>query len=93
MTTLVHEFFDQALELARQYQDGDVDFADLTGLCEEFAASFAERLTEQAESERASVTAKLEEVLLSAISSPNEPEKVKEALKELQTSLNRTPIY
>ena len=93
MTTLVHEFFDQALELASQYDNGDVNFADLTGLSEEFAASFAERLTEQAESERAGVTAKLEEVLLSAISSPNEPDKVKEALKELQTSLNRTPIY
>jgi hypothetical protein len=92
MNELVEEFAHQAADIAQQYESGAVNFADLTGLGEEFAASFAERIAELPEAGRAASCSTLENVLQAAISSGEKSDQAREALNELLLSLNRTPI-
>ena len=93
MNQLAEEFWDRALKIARQYEGGEVDFADLTGLSEEFAASFLQELTQLPETQRGPACLALENTLETAIDSRNETSNASEALNELLISLNRTPIY
>ncbi|HEY9280514.1 MAG TPA: hypothetical protein VIP51_10620 [Eoetvoesiella sp.] len=93
MNELVEDFWTRALKIARQYEAGEVDFADLTGLGEEFAASFTEGIAELPEQARAPTCSALENVLQTAITSKEESSNASEALNELLMSINRTPIY
>lgn len=93
MNQLIEEYWNRALKIARQYETGEVDFADLTGFSEEFAASFSQQLGDLPEPQRASASSALESTLEAAITSNTETGNASEALSELLISLNRTPIY
>lgn len=93
MNQLIEEYWNRALKIARQYEAGEVDFADLTGFSEEFAASFTQQLGNLPEPQRASASSALENTLETAITSKTETSNASEALNELLISINRTPIY
>ncbi|HUH86632.1 MAG TPA: hypothetical protein VL003_01095 [Pusillimonas sp.] len=93
MNELIEQYWARALKITRQYESGDVNFADLTGLGEEFAASFIEQLNELPEPLRATYCAGLETRLSTAIAQNGPDSPASQALGELRVSINRTPIY
>ncbi|OWT55624.1 hypothetical protein [Candidimonas nitroreducens] len=93
MNDIVDTFLAQALKIAAQYEGGQVAFADLTGLVDEFAATLAEQLSDLPESQRPSVTSALESRLEGGIKELAPDSRAAQALGELLQSLNRTPIY
>ncbi len=93
MNQIVEQYWPRALKIVREYETGDVNFADLTGLGEEFAASFIEQLNTLPEPQRAAQCAGLEAKLTEAIHANGEESNTGQALSELLVSINRTPIY
>jgi len=93
MNQIVDQYWPRALKIAREYEIGEVNFADLTGLSEEFAASFIEQLNAMPEPLRAAQCAGLEAKLTEAITSNGTESGAGQALSELLVSINRTPIY
>jgi len=93
MNELVEQYWSRALKIARQYDTGEVDFADLTGLGEEFAASFTDQINGFPEPLRATYCTGLESKLSAAINANGHESSAGQALNELLVSINRTPIY
>lgn len=93
MNELIEQYWARALKITRQYESGEVNFADLTGLGDEFAASFIEELNEMPEPLRAQYCAGLETKLGAAIAKNGSDSHASQALNELRVSINRTPIY
>lgn len=93
MNALVEQYWARALKIARQHETGEIDFADLTGLSDEFAASFTEQLNELPEALRTAQGTALEAKLQQALADSNISEHLSQALNELLISINRTPIY
>ena len=93
MNAIVDKYSAYALRLAAQYEGGQVAFADLTGLVEEFAAKFTEHLNDLPESQRAPTSSALEASLDTSLKTVNQDSNTAQALNEILLSLNRTPIY
>jgi len=93
MNEIVEQYWAQALKISRQYESGEVNFADLTGLSEAFAASFIEQVNELPEPLRGRYCAGLETRLTTAIGQHAQDSHASQALGELLVSINRTPIY
>lgn len=93
MNETIEQYWARALKITRQYESGDVNFADLAGLSDEFAASFIETLSEMPEPLRASHCAGLETRLSTAIAKNDPDTPATQALNELRVSILRTPIY
>ncbi|CAM5412000.1 hypothetical protein [Eoetvoesiella caeni] len=93
MNALVEQYWARALKIARQHETGEIDFADLTGLSDEYSASFTEQLNELPEALRTAQGTALEAKLQQAIGDDNTSEHTRQALNELLISINRTPIY
>jgi hypothetical protein len=93
MNDIVDTFSAQALKIAAQYEGGQVAFADLAGLVDEFAATLAEQLSDLPESQRPPITTALEARLDDRIKELAPDSRSAQALGELLQSLNRTPIY
>lgn len=93
MNEIIEQYWARALKITRQYESGDVNFADLTGLGDEFAASFIETLGEVPEPLRADYYTGLETRLNTAIAQSDPESQAGQALSELRVSINRTPIY
>lgn len=93
MNDIVDTFSAQALKIAAQYEGGQVAFADLTGLADEFAAKLTEQLSDLPESQRPPVTAALESRLDERAKELDPDSRGAQALGELVQSLSRTPIY
>jgi len=93
MNEIIEQYWARALKITRQYESGDVNFADLTGLGDEFAASFIENLNDMPEPLRADYCAGLEARLSTAIAQNGHDSHAGQALNELRVSINRTPIY
>ena len=93
MNALVGQYWARALKIARQYEAGDFAFADLTGLGEEFAASFTEQINELPEATRNAQAAAMEAKLQQGLAASGISENASQALNELLVSITRTPIY
>lgn len=93
MNQIIEQYWARALKITRQYESGEVNFADLTGLGDEFAASFVEELNEFPEPLRATYCANLDMKLGAALTSSSQDSHAAQALNELRVSINRTPIY
>jgi len=94
MNALVDQFWARSLKIAHQYDAGELVFADLTGLSEEFAASLNETLGELPEPIRSSQLSALEAKLQQEQEKRGkESPAIQEALNELLVSITRTPIY
>lgn len=93
MNEIIEQYWARALKITRQYESGEVNFADLTGLGDEFAASFIEELNDMPEPLRARYCAGLETKLSTAIAQSDLDSHAGQALSELRVSINRTPIY
>lgn len=93
MNEIIEQYWARALKITRQFESGEVNFADLTGLGDEFAASFIEELSDMPEPIRAQYCAGLEAKLSTAIAKNAMESKAAQALNELRLSINRTPIY
>jgi len=93
MNEIIEQYWARALKITRQYEAGEVNFADLTGLGDEFAASFIEQLNEVPEPVRARCCAGLETRLSTAIAQNGPESPAALALNELRLSITRTPIY
>lgn len=93
MNELIEQYWARALKITRQYESGEVNFADLTGLGDEFAASFIEELNDLPEPARARYCAGLEAKLSTAIAQKELESQAAQALSELRVSITRTPIY
>ncbi|MDX3896080.1 MULTISPECIES: hypothetical protein [Pusillimonas] len=93
MNEIIEQYWARALKITRQYEAGEVNFADLTGLGDEFAASFIEQLNEMPEPLRARYCAGLETKLSTAIAQNGPESPAAQAFNELRVSITRTPIY
>ena len=93
MNQIIEQYWARALKITRQYESGEVNFADLTGLGDEFAASFIEDLNEVPESERAQCSTGLEAKLSIAITQNGPDSQAGQAFTELREAITRTPIY
>lgn len=93
MNDIVDIYSAYALKLAAQYEGGQVAFADLTGLVEEFAAKLNEQLADLPESQRAPTTAALEAFIDGRLKQMEPDGNNAQAMGEILQSLNRTPIY
>ena len=93
MNDIIEQYWTRALKITRQYESGEVNFADLNGLSDEFAASFTEMLNDIPEHQRARYCAGLETRLSAAIDKNDQESQAGQALTELRLSINRTPIY
>ncbi len=93
MNEIIEQYWARALKITRQYESGEVNFADLTGLGDEFAASFIEQLNEMPEPLRARYCAGLETKLSTAIAHNGPDSNAGQAFNELRVSITRTPIY
>jgi len=92
MDNVVEQYWGRALKIARQYENAQVAFADLTGLIDEFAAAFFDELNSLTPSARAECSRGLEARLQAAVAE-TDSQRCREALEEMLVSLNRTPIY
>ena len=93
MNDIVDTFSAHALKITAQYEAGQVAFADLTGLVDEFAAKLTEQLSDLPESQRTPITAALETRLDGRIKEMAPDSRSAQALSEILLSLNRTPLY
>lgn len=93
MNAFVERYWARALKITRQYETGEFAFADLTGMGEEFAASFTEEISELPEPTRNATTTAMEAKLHQAMTASDISENASQALGELLVSINRTPIY
>lgn len=93
MNEIIEQYWARALKITRQYESGEVNFADLTGLGDEFAASFVEDISEIPEPLRATYCASLDTKLGTALTHSNQDSHAAQAFAELRMSINRTPIY
>lgn len=86
-------FWGRALKIARHYDTDGLIFADLTGMADDFSASFHEAIADAPEDKRQRAIAALQTKLNDAGSSDRYAGRCNEAFTELAASLNRIPIY
>ncbi len=93
MENISEQYWGRALKLARQYESGQVEFADLTGLIDEFSAAFFEEIGGLSPSMRSACSKDLESRLTTAMNSEGQSLPCREAMSEILVALNRIPIY
>jgi len=93
MHQLTQQYWSRAQKIAQQYQQQEINFADLTGLADTFAATFANDTQSLARPEQTTIYQTLESTLTQAIQELDDDSAVAQALNELLIALTRTPIY
>lgn len=93
MESISEQYWGRALKLARQYESGQVAFADLTGLVDEFSAAFFEEIGGLSPSLRSACIKDLESRLTTAVNSESQSAPCRDAMSEMLVALNRIPIY
>lgn len=92
MNELTGLYWARALKIVRQFEAGEINFADLTGLGEAFAASLAQDLQKLPETTRPACCDALDARLKTAASTYDASSLASTALSELQLSISRTSI-
>lgn len=93
MENISEQYWGRALKLARQYESGQVAFADLTGLIDEFSAAFFDEIGGLSPSMRSTCIKDLESRLTTAANSESQSPPCRDAISEMLVALNRIPIY